>query len=354
MLHAMRNTLQSETDLLEQVVRRLTRELPARWRFEIRPPRPSAMVRPDAVLEIRVGREVARLEAEVKARLLPGQLRRLVESKRLRPRETILVTTFFSRATQALLTERDLNYADATGNTRITLDKPALYLSSQGATQEPGRSPRPLRTLRGRIAGRAVRALCDFKPPFGIRELAIRSGTSAAMISRVADVLDREGLLERSARGTVETVSWQRLLQRWAEEYRFDKSNRAMRYLALRGFDDLKARLQRSTLRYAITGSLAANEMRPVAPAVLASIYSEDPVRLAGELDLEAVETQTNVLLVQPFDEVVFDRTVEKGSLVYAAPTQVVVDLLTSPGRGPEEADALMKWMVDRRDVWQS
>ena len=32
---------------------------------------------------------------------------------------------------------------------------------------------------------------------------------------------------------------------------------------------------------------------------------------------------------------------------------QTVVDLLTSPGRGPNEADALVQQMKERRDDWR-
>ncbi|HEU5402415.1 MAG TPA: hypothetical protein VFU86_13715, partial [Terriglobales bacterium] len=59
------------------------------------------------------------------------------------------------------------------------------------------------------------------------------------------------------------------------------------------------------------------------------------------------------VLLVRPFDPVVFERTTRQDGLIYAAFTQVAADLLTSPGRSPQEAEALINWMKENEDVWR-
>ena len=33
--------------------------------------------------------------------------------------------------------------------------------------------------------------------------------------------------------------------------------------------------------------------------------------------------------------------------------TQVLLDLMTGPGRGPAEAEALLEWMRDNEDRWK-
>ncbi len=50
---------------------------------------------------------------------------------------------------------------------------------------------------RVRGASRVIRALCDFRPPYGIRELAMRSNTPAPTITRVVQLLEQEDLLQR-------------------------------------------------------------------------------------------------------------------------------------------------------------
>ena len=37
-----------------------------------------------------------------------------------------------------------------------------------------------------------------------------------------------------------------------------------------------------------------------------------------------------------------------------AALSQAAVDLLTGPGRGPAEADELIRWMREHEDAWRS
>jgi hypothetical protein len=60
-----------------------------------------------------------------------------------------------------------------------------------------------------------------------------------------------------------------------------------------------------------------------------------------------------NVVLARPFDDVVSERTAARDGVSVAALSQVVADLLTSPGRGPNEAEALMTWMTEHEDVWR-
>jgi hypothetical protein len=58
--------------------------------------------------------------------------------------------------------------------------------------------------------------------------------------------------------------------------------------------------------------------------------------------------------LLTPFDDVVFERTSTKNGVTIAAISQVAADLLTSPGRGPNEAAALMQWMQENEDAWRT
>ena len=61
-----------------------------------------------------------------------------------------------------------------------------------------------------------------------------------------------------------------------------------------------------------------------------------------------------NVALALPFDPVVYERTLKKGGLTIVALSQVAADLLTSPGRGPNEAEALMEWMRENEAAWRA
>jgi hypothetical protein len=350
----MSNRPESESALISQVTEELQRQLPAGWNLRLQRVLGEGTRRPAAMLELRAGKERARISVEAKLRLDPGQLRRLLSTVVLEPRRTLLVTSYLSRAAQSLLAERNVNYADATGNVRLALQKPALFLRLEGASKEPWREPRPLRSLRGPVAGRVIRALCDLRPPFRVRDLAQTLRTSAAMVSRVLDILDREGLVEREPRGPIAAVDWERLLRRWTEDYSFARSNRVRQAVALKGVPALVDCLRKAKTTYCVTGSLAVQAIRSVAPPRLAMVYAMDMVQLSGELDLEPTDTGANVLVAEPFDQVVFERTSKRDGVVYAALSQVAADLLTGPGRSPQEAEVLIEWMKTHEPAWRS
>jgi hypothetical protein len=350
----MSNRPESESALISQVTQELRRQLPEDWNLRLEREPGEGARRPDAVLELQAGKEHTRIFIEAKLRLDPGQLRRLLSTVVLEPRRTLLVTSYLSRAAQALLAERGVNYADATGNVRLALQRPALFLRLEGASKEPWREPRPLRSLRGPVAGRVIRALCDLRPPFRVRDLAQTLRTSAAMVSRVLDILDREGLVERESRGPITAVDWEKLLRRWTEDYSFARSNRVRQAVALKGVPALVNRLRQAKTTYCVTGSLAAQAIRSVAPPRLAMVYAMDLVQLSGELDLEPTDTGANVLVAEPFDPVVFERTSKRDGVVYAALSQVAADLLTGPGRSPQEGEALIEWMKTHEPTWRS
>lgn len=59
-----------------------------------------------------------------------------------------------------------------------------------------------------------------------------------------------------------------------------------------------------------------------------------------------------NVVLVEPFDAVVYRGARLNDRLTYAAPSQVVADLLTGPGRAPEEGASLIGVLASKDESW--
>ena len=104
---------------------------------------------------------------------------------------------------------------------------------------------------------------------------------------------------------------------------------------------------------YAVTGSFASMHYAPIVEPRLVAIYvaNIDEARVA--LALRPAERGANVILAKPYDRVALERTTHRDGITYAALPQVAVDLLTSPGRGPQEGMALIKWMEEHEDVWR-
>ena len=76
--------------------------------------------------------------------------------------------------------------------------------------------------------------------------------------------------------------------------------------------------------------------------------------KAADRLGLRETETGANVVLLEPFDPVVFDRTTTRKGLRCVAPSQLAVDLLTGPGREPSQGEELLEWMKENEDAWRT
>jgi hypothetical protein len=124
-------------------------------------------------------------------------------------------------------------------------------------------------------------------------------------------------------------------------------------YLAARGIQPVVEKLKSVTIRFAVSGSWASAQFAPVAPPRLLLVYGDKPAALARELDLRPTDAGANVAIAIPFDPIVYERTMQKEGITVAAPSQIATDLLTSPGRGPNEAEALIEWMREHEDAWR-
>lgn len=298
---------------------------------------------------------MCRLGLEARARLDPKGVRPLLEAAdREHQRDSLVVIArYLSDGTRERLREGDVGYLDLTGNVRIVVPAPGLYIETQGASEDPDREERPARSLRGVKAGRIVRALVDHARPPGVRQLAALTKVDAGYVSRVLAFLDSEALVTRVGRGLTERVDWPALLRRWARDAPLESRGSPQTYLEPRGLPALVARLEKSKERYAVTGSLAAATIAPVAPTRLATIWVRGVTSAATGLNLRPTQSGANVLLIEPADEGVFEGAVRSGGLWYAAPSQVAADLLTSPGRGPAEGEELIGWMEANEGKWR-
>lgn len=356
MFRVVRNMPFSKTELADTVVALIRDRVPKSWTISERRNVDRAGRRFDAELEIRSGRgPAATLVGEVKLATTPKQVPDAIQQLRsYGPADGyLLVAPYLSAQARERLRNQAISYADATGNVRIAVDRPALFIELQGADKNPWAEDRPTKSLRGPAAAAVVRALCDFLPPYGIRELALQAGLSLASTSRIVSLLDAEALVERPPRGGIESVDWPRLVRRWTQDYRFTESNRTRLILEPRGVRALLDRV-RDDPGYVVTGSLAASIIAPVAPPALGTLYVRELGAAQRDLRLRDAPTGANVMLVEPFSPVAFERTWEREGIRYAALPQVAADLLTSPGRSPSEGEALIDWMKANENAWRT
>lgn len=335
--------------------------LPSTWKLRSIPEIEVAKsARADGLLELTSPeRSRATLLLEEKRSLSPRQARDLsltllAAAKDISADGVLVIAPFLSVQTRERLQSAGIAYVDLTGNAWLSLARPAIYLQTQGARKDPAPRPQPVQSLKGATVARIVRALCDWRPPVGTRELALRAQTSAGYTSRVLQFLEAEDLVERSSKGEVEEANWRGLIVRWAQDYSVTRTNTTQSLLAPRGIASLMRAIPDFEGRIAVTGSLAATEAALISGTRLAMCYVDDAQRAAVALGLQPTEGGANVVLLEPFDEVVFARTRDDGGLRKVAYSQCAVDLLTGPGRDPNVGEALMGWMQANEDIWRA
>lgn len=336
----------NQANSIAEVLRVLSERLPAGW--EAVSTAVTQRNGPDASLKITSpDGESLRIPVELKDRLRPRGVADVRDAlATYAPGPALVAAPFLSPRTRDQLQAANLNYIDLTGNVRLVLSRPGLFVQTTGASADPRPTTASGRSLRGPKAARVVRALCDFRLPLSISDLGTRSNVDVSYASRLVEWLAQEALLERKPRGAVEAVDRPALIRRWAEDYSVLKSNEARGFLDPRGIDNLvRGLVNARSQRMIVTGSLAANKISPIAPARLAMVYVDDIEGAAKFLNLVPADTGGNVMLLAPFDEVVFARPATADGLTFVAASQLAVDLLTSPGRAPSEAEAVFQYL---------
>ena len=356
-----------QTDLIDAAVVQLRQMLPASWtversnRVEVAANSGEGRSLADGAIDLRDPRGTyVTLAVEAKQSFDPraveqlsGGLSRVIRS--LASNIPILaVSPWMSSRSQELLAKEGINFIDLTGNARIKLENPALYISAVGAARNPQPVPRGQARVRGPKAARLIRLLIDIRPPYGVTDVAAVTGLTQGYVSRLLDALDQDALVERTRRGQVQDADMPGLLRRWAESYDVLKSNDASTFLAPRGASDALSRLaEPSGPSVAVTGSFAAVRLAPVAAPALLIAYCNEIEALANTLGLLPADEGANVVLLRAFDPVVWERGTEDAGLRYVAPSQAAVDCLTGTGRMPAEGEALIAWMAENEPRWR-
>lgn len=353
----------TKDDPLSAVQSILSETLPSNWQLTLRdqfinPNQTGSPFRSDAVIEISSPKgEFALVLVEVKNSIYPRDIQSGADNlRKVSDLPILIVAPYIPPSTRDWLSERNFNYGDSTGNLRLSLENPTVFVQADGAQANPWRDDKPLISLKGPGAATAVRALLDKRPPFGIREIASQGGASLGTLSRVVDLLHRDALLERKERGPILRVDWEGVIRRWAEDYSFLTSNRnVLRCIEPRGARNALNLVREVTVRYAVTGSLAAAEVAPI-QATLAQFYVQDVGMFVNEVGLRVVEpgVSSNVVVAQPLSNVVFKNTWDVEGITYVALPQAAVDLISSPGRGASEAEDLFTYMRGNEDAWRT
>lgn len=268
----------------------------------------------------------------------------------------VLVAPYLSPHTRAALTDIGYGYLDEAGNVSLDVPHPRIRLLLEGTGRPPVERLTGERGLSGAAAGRLVRVLADIPPPYNTSQLAAAAALSLGYTSRLLEVFQDRGLLDRR-RGQVTACDWAELLRARAAAAPTLMKGKTVRALAGAGHDATIARLAQASLTgtVAVTGSYAANQVVPLVgrgdPLMLWVNPSEvDAVlRAAGALRSD----DGDLLCLLAPNRGVFARSRTVKGLPYAALSQLVLDCLTGPSRLPTHGEALLTWMQANEASWR-
>lgn len=237
----------------------------------------------------------------------------------------------------------------------IRLARPGLYVRTKGADRDPNPKPSKAPSLRGPRAWALLRTLAEVRPPYTAGDLAAVLGVDDGYVSRMLQVLADELVIERAPRGPVTAVEWEPLLRKITSTYTLLDANTTSTWIATAGPDRLVSDLAGLRGgRWAVTGSLVASAVSPVAAPEMAVIYTDDAERLAKTARLLPAKTGANVVLAEPYDPIVFERVRVADGMQSVSIAQAAIDCLTGPGRMPAEGEALLGCMRRNEPRWRA
>lgn len=346
----------TEQDLLDAAISVLQGRLPATWSVE--KVSIGADSEPRNLIVKSPNTQSSAILVEARSEVSARDIRVLFGGpwKRWRPQTgnqpILLIARYIGPRVREMLIEDSISYLDLTGNMRIALDYPGIFIEAKGAERDPT-STKQRRGLRGAKVGALVRVLVDAAPPYTGADIARAANVNEGYTSRILDTLVDEGLIERERAGPVTAADWPGLVRRRAAAVDLLRQAGALSFIARRGARQLLDMFvaKPPDPMPAITGSFAAVRLAPVAgPALLVMYTMKSPRDVATEFDLLPSEAGADTVLIRPDNNVVFQRARMADGLLWAAPSQVAIDCLSGNGRMPVEGEAVIGWMRDNEN----
>jgi MarR family protein len=356
----MTATEMSERELLDAAMNTLTRRLPSSWTLEKQASAGDSEASDLIIKTPNTGGQL--IFVEVRSKVSPRDVEALMGGpwrrwrRQMGNQPILLVAPYIGPRVRELLTEENVSYLDLTGNSRISLDYPGVFIETQGASQDP-HATKPRAALRGAKAGAVVRVLVDVAPPYTGADIARMAKVNEGYLSRILDTLVDEGLIDRERSGPITRVDWPAMVRRRAQALDLFRPVGTHRYIAREGasalLDGLRERTASGRRPPTVTGSFAAARLAPIAAPTLLVLYTMNPRELETDLELLPAEAGADTVLIRPDNNVAFERAQPDGAIAWAAPSQVAIDCLAGTGRMPSEGEALIGWMRENESEWR-
>lgn len=270
----------------------------------------------------------------------------------------VVAVPFMGDVGRQLCSKRNVSWLDLSGNANIVTS--GLRVQIEGKPNQFKRKGRPKNVFAPKSSRIARRLLIAPGQYFTQRELTHETKLDEGLVSRVVREMEKSGLLIRNESGAVKPKDPDILLDAWSEKYSFSDHRIIKGFVAERNSTDIVANLAQSfrnnKFDFAVTGLSAAWLMTHFAAYRTSTIYlSEEPSEEAlKKLNFVKEDRGTNVWLVIPNDEGVFDGSLEVEKVRCVSPVQVYLDLKGHPERAKEAAENLREQFLKWEDAGPS
>ena len=306
---------------------------------------------PDILVQIEVGATRRILAIKVKQigepRIVLEAIARLQRhAGRFASAYPILAAPYMTESARLICKETGVGYIDLTGNVFLRFDGVFVERTTARARKQERRA---LRSLAMPRTSRVIRrCLSDPSKPLGMTELAASSGVSPAQAYKVANLLEMKGYARRDEERRLLLTRPAELLEAWAGSLDFRKNTIVPAYSLARTPEAIMQSLAEAATKggkkYALTMFAGASLIAPSVRFYDVTYYVAGEVEWwLKRLDLERVETGSNVQLVVPRDDSVFAESQMVGRYRVASNIQLFADLYGNPARGREAAETLRR-----------
>jgi len=258
----------------------------------------------------------------------------------------VVAVPFMGETGRRLCEERKVSWLDLSGNADITT--PGLRIHVEGKPNKFKSAGRPKDIFAPKSSRITRHLLIDPERYITQRELTNETNLDEGLVSRVVREMEKSGLLQRdSSAGGVRPKDPNILLDAWHEKYTFSKHRIIKGFVAERSSNlavkSLVETFRVNNINYALTGLSAAWLLSSFANYRTSSVYlSEEPSEeLLKKANFTKGEKGSNVWLVVPNDEGVFDGAFFQEGIRCVHPVQIYLDLKGHPERAKEAAERL-------------
>ncbi|OGX31394.1 MAG: hypothetical protein A3D27_02530 [Omnitrophica WOR_2 bacterium RIFCSPHIGHO2_02_FULL_46_37] len=336
-----------EKKLITQVEKEFRSRIPFLSRWKIEYEKKVNGLKADMVITARYKEEIYYFCVEIKRVGYPQYVREAVYSLQELVKHNpayypVVVVPLISGQGIRICNERNTGYMDLTGNMKIAVG--GIYVEKEGKPDYGREYSRPEQSIFSPKSSRI--SLCFLHGPqreFTRKDIMEKSGLSKGMVSRIVKLMTKTGYILEKA-NKLKLSNFNDLLSAWAESIINRRDIRRSYYVWAQSPRQLMRTVAESFsvagIRYAFTQEAGASLVAPFSTFDIITAYI-DSLNKFPAAELSATETSKgfNLVLIEPYDEVVLTSARSVLGMQVVDNLQLYADLKKNVLRGDKQAE---------------